>query len=201
MTTSLKGRFREFIKTWDGFEDIGTLLKNKDPSGKQRADYLLSNRTVIVAEQAIEADRSDQIQKYFDRLLETKQVLIFGTVPAQKVFETMPEGKNHQQRLVRKLTVVVERDISKADKQTRDTREIFSIPNATPSIIKRKRGAINPRGSEVYVVPRQGGAAWPQLLLGGATSAARARTSSSGSSANGDRFEQAALSDVVGELA
>jgi hypothetical protein len=65
MTTSLKARFRKFIKTWDGFEDVDTLLKKAHSVGKQRGDYLLDRRKVIVEEKAIEADRKRPSCKVF----------------------------------------------------------------------------------------------------------------------------------------
>src|SRR5207253_667867 len=41
----------------------------------------------------------------------------------------------HQKRLIHKLTSVIEKNISKADKQTRDTRDIFGVPDAAGVVI------------------------------------------------------------------
>jgi hypothetical protein len=49
---TLKQRFEAFIQTVDGFEDIDTLVKGRDLPGKNRADYLLHGRTVIVEQKS-----------------------------------------------------------------------------------------------------------------------------------------------------
>ena len=38
--SSLRNRFEAFVRTLDGFESIYALLKDCDPHGKRRADYL-----------------------------------------------------------------------------------------------------------------------------------------------------------------
>ena len=56
---------------------------------------------------------------------------------------TVPIGPGHElhKPLLHKLTSVLETDISRADKQTRDTREIFTIPNAAGVLVILNEGA------------------------------------------------------------
>jgi hypothetical protein len=135
MTTDLKARFQEFVKTLDGFEDIDALLKDHDPPGKKRADYLFSERTIIVEQKTLETDPNDKPQKYMDRLMEENRFIGFGTFSTKQVFDKLPDGDKLYKTLIHKFTSVIEGIASNADKQTRDTRDIFGIPNAAGVLV------------------------------------------------------------------
>lgn len=111
MSECLQDRLVAFVRTLDGFEDIDALLRNTDPHGVKRADYLLANRTVIVELKTVVSDPQSPV--------------------------THPLS----QRQADKLTAVMERDVSHADKQTAGTREIFGIPNAAGILVLLNEGA------------------------------------------------------------
>jgi hypothetical protein len=46
----------QLLPAVDGFKDIDALLKDRDLPGKNRADYLLHGRTVIVEQKSLEVD-------------------------------------------------------------------------------------------------------------------------------------------------
>ena len=123
------------MKTLDGFEDIDDLLRETDPLGKKRADYLVSDRTIIVEEKALEIDPSDKPQKYMDRLMGENRFIAYGTVSTKQVFDKLPDGEKLHKTLIHRLTSVLEGIASNADKQTRDTREIFAIPDAAGILV------------------------------------------------------------------
>jgi hypothetical protein len=134
MIADLRARFEQFVRTLDGFEDIDVLLRGNDPPGKKRADYLFSDRTIIIEQKTLETDPNDKPQKYMDRLKAENRFIAWGTVPIG------PGDKLHK-TLIHKLTSVLETDVSHADKQTRDTREIFAIPNAVGMLVILNAGA------------------------------------------------------------
>jgi hypothetical protein len=80
MTADLKERFQKFVRTLDGFEDIDALLKDRDPAGKKRADYLFSERTIIVEQKVLETNPSEKTQNYLGRLMGGKSDHRVGNV-------------------------------------------------------------------------------------------------------------------------
>ena len=136
MTSDLKVRFEEFVQTLEGFEEIDCLLKDCDPHGKRRADYLFSTRTIIVEQKVLETDPSEKTQDYLDRLRAENRIIGWGTAAMDRDdFYKLPDGEKLYRNLLHKTTSRIEKIASDADKQTRDTREIFGVPDAAGVLI------------------------------------------------------------------
>lgn len=131
----LKERFETFIQTFDNFESIDELLNNADPHGKQRADYLLYGRKIIIEQKVLESDPIHKPQKFMDKLIEQRGILVFGRTSTKVIFKKLQDGDRLQRSLILKIAKVVDDCVAKADKQTRDTREIFSIPDAVGILV------------------------------------------------------------------
>jgi hypothetical protein len=127
---SLRERFEDFISTLDGYENIDDLMKERDPSGKQRADYLLADRSIIVEQKTLETDPAQKPQRYVENLVERGKLIFWGTLSTDAIFRQMPDGQRYKYEMFQKLTKVLADVVAKADKQTRETREIFDIPDA-----------------------------------------------------------------------
>ena len=67
--------------------------------------------------------------------MKDRGVRAYGTVSTRALFSKFPDAENLQRQLVLKITEVVDGDVAHADKQTRDTREIFSIPDAVGILV------------------------------------------------------------------
>jgi hypothetical protein len=144
MTSDLKKRFEQFVTTLDGFEDIDVLLKRCDPADKRRADYLFSNRSIIVEQKVLEVDPGDKAQKYLHRLMEEGRLVAWGTPAVDRdSFRDLPDGERLHKNRLHKTSSRLEEIASAADKQTRDTRDIFSIPDAAGVLIILNQGAQN----------------------------------------------------------
>jgi hypothetical protein len=124
VSTALKQRFETFIKAFDGFEDIDLLLKENNPVGKNRADYLLQDRTVIVEQKSLEVDPVSRPQKYADKLMAQRRLMMFGRVSTKTLSEDL------QSEIFLDLAKNIDAIVAKADRQTDDTRQIFSIRDA-----------------------------------------------------------------------
>jgi len=99
MTSDLKKRFEQFVTTLDGFEDIDVLLKRCDPADKRRADYLFSNRSIIVEQKVLEVDPGDKAQKYLHRLMEEGRLVAWGTPAVDRdSFRDLPNGERLQKK-------------------------------------------------------------------------------------------------------
>ena len=136
MTSALKTCFEEFVRNVDGFEEIDCLLKDRDPHGKRRADYLFLDRTIIVEQKVLETDPSNKLQNYLDRLMKENRIIGWGTGAMDRDdFYKLPDGETLYKSILHKTTSRIEEIASLADKQTRDTREIFGIPDAAGILI------------------------------------------------------------------
>lgn len=127
---TLQERFGTFIKTQRGFESIDELLRDVHLPDKKRADYLLWERQVIMEQKVLVVDPADRPQKFVDELIQQGRILAYGRVSVERIFAGLPDGDELKSKMIRGITKGVEDGFAGADKQTRDTREIFSIPDA-----------------------------------------------------------------------
>jgi len=127
---NLVERFEAFVKTVRGFESIDELLGSVHLEGKKRADYLLWERQVVIEQKVLVVDPADRPQKLVDELIQQGRILAYGRVPVERIFVHLPDGDELKYKMIRGITKGVEDSFAGADKQTRDTREIFSIPDA-----------------------------------------------------------------------
>jgi hypothetical protein len=131
-----------FVKTLDGFEDIDALLReSKPPDRRMRADYLVQGREIIVEQKTLESDPITKPQKFADKIMRERGIVAFGRVSTQRIFSGQPDANALQQRLVLGIAKTIDDDVAKADKQTRDTRLIFGIPDAVGILILLNEGA------------------------------------------------------------
>jgi hypothetical protein len=128
-------RFETFIKTVHGFESIDELLKGVHVEGRKRADYLLWDRQFIVEQKILIADPSYKPQKFVDDLIKKRGILFYGTLSTDHIFASLPDGDQQKKRMLLSITKGLEASVADADKQTRDTREMFSIPDAIGIVV------------------------------------------------------------------
>ena len=127
---TLRARFEAFAQTLEGFENVDDLLKAETIAGKKRADYLFQGRSIIIEQKSLEVDPIEKPQKFVDQLAKERRFLYWGTHSTEAIFRKMPDRDELQRQLVLKIGKVIEDNVRNADKQTRDTREIFKIPGA-----------------------------------------------------------------------
>lgn len=139
--TTLKQRFEDFIQTFAGFEDIDLLLKDCDPIGKNRADYLLNDRTIIVEQKSLDTDPIGRPQNYADKLMAQGRLIAFGRVSTNRL------SRDIQREFVLDLAKNLDAIVAKADRQTEDTRQIFAIPDAVGVlvILNEKASMLDPQ--------------------------------------------------------
>ena len=136
----LSERFERCIRTFEGFEDIDSLL-NGTASDMKRADYFILGRSVIIEQKTLTTNPEHKVQKYADQLLGEGKFDANGRHSLQPIFDGRSDGREHHRRLLYKLSAIVEGDISDADKQLRDTREMFSLPDAMGIVVLLNEGA------------------------------------------------------------
>jgi hypothetical protein len=138
MKAKLNERFKRFVGTLEGVEYIDSLTTG---TPLKSADYLINNRSVIIEQKILTTNPDHKVQKYADKLLGEGEIVANGRHSLHSVFDERPDGRQHYMRLVNKVSSVLEKDLSHADKQLRDTRKIFSIPGAVGVVVLLNEGA------------------------------------------------------------
>lgn len=131
----LREKFEDFIATFDGCENIDVLLKGAPHEGLKRADYLFAGRSIIVEQKTLEFDPVDKPQQFIEKLRKERRVIVYGTVSTDFIFSKMSDGELQKGRMFDFLTRQLDTDVAAADKQTRDTRTIFNIPDAVGVLV------------------------------------------------------------------
>jgi hypothetical protein len=136
----LRKRFESFIKTMRGFEGIDELLHGVGHDGRKRGDYLLWDRQIIVEQKVLVIDPADKPQKFVDHLIAGGRP-IYGRTSTKVIFDKAPDGKELEREMFLSITKGLEDSVANADKQARDTRAIFSIPDAVGILVILNEGA------------------------------------------------------------
>jgi hypothetical protein len=117
----------------DFAESIDALTVATQIPGRKKADYLARDRTVIIEQKSIDHDVDAQVRIFLKELtcqhgpLDWEHVTLAGIIDA---VAKLPSGNPFRRRLLTILTKRIDDYLAEADKQTRDTRLTFSIPNA-----------------------------------------------------------------------
>jgi hypothetical protein len=136
--SNLKQRFERFMSGLDGAECIDDLLKQSDMPGRQRADYLAFNRNVIIEQKSLEIDLDAKIQPLVIDFFNTRGIVHPDKISFRSFVETISRYADTgglKQRLLQMVTRNIDDILAKADKQTRDTRELFGIPKAVGIVV------------------------------------------------------------------
>ncbi len=70
-----------------------------------------------------------------------RKIIAYGTVSAKGIFSSQPDSGQLHQGLIRKVAKTIEDDIGNANRQIRDTKLIFGIPNAKGITVFLNEGA------------------------------------------------------------
>jgi hypothetical protein len=135
---SLKTRFERFMAEGDFVEGIDAITPGNQPPGRQRADYLAYDRSVIIEQKSFDRDVELKVRAVLSDLIQQHGPIEREHVTIRDIIEvigTLPAGNPFKPRLREILTQKFDDVLAKADKQTRDTRLTFSIPKAIGVVV------------------------------------------------------------------
>ncbi len=136
MSASLEDRFKSFMKLVSFAESVDDLLAGKEYKSKQRADYLLFERKVIVELKNLAKDTSSKVEEEIDKHRERDDFpLICGQTDLQNILNHLPDGECINDRIQRNLTRSVEKGLRSADKQFVDTKDIFTLNDSISLLV------------------------------------------------------------------
>lgn len=125
------------MATSDFAESIDEIAAANQP-GRQKADYLACNRSVIIEQKSFDRDVDAKVRALLGELAQQhgpfgREALTLADIIG--VIGTLPAGNPFKPRLLEILTQKIDDVLAKADKQTRDTRHTLSLPTAIGVVV------------------------------------------------------------------
>jgi hypothetical protein len=125
---TLENRFKQLMASLSGVESVDALLPPGSFVGKQRADYLVANRRVVLELKTLKVDPSAKIEAELSQHRNRNDFpLIYGSVELPKILRHLPDGDKINQRIYRNISRSVETAVRGAETQISDTEEIFNL--------------------------------------------------------------------------
>ncbi len=103
--------------------------------GRKSADYLALNRRVIIEQKSLDIDPDYKLPEFFEKHTSIGNAVDGDLTSLSHLLRRLPEGTKLGIDLYRSLTKGLDDIISHADKQTRDTRKTFLIPEAIGLVV------------------------------------------------------------------
>lgn len=123
--------------TSDFAESIDAIAAANRP-GRQKADYLACDRSVIIEQKSFDRDVDAKVRGLLGELAQQhgpfgREALTLADIIG--VIGTLPAGNPFKPRLLEILTQKIDDVLAKADKQARDTRHTLSLPTAIGVVV------------------------------------------------------------------
>lgn len=135
---SLKERFERFMSSGGFAENIDALTIANHVRGRKKADYLAHGRSIIIEQKSIDRDVDAKVQAFLNDFVRQHGPLDAEQITLARIINAVvkrPTPNPFKSRLRAILTQRIDDYLAEADKQTRDTRLIFSIPEAIGVVV------------------------------------------------------------------
>ena len=133
---TLEERISSFLGSLPGAESIDKLISTSTCPGRQRADYLLEGRRIIVELKTLKIDPASKIEAEMEKYVDREDFpLIYGTTTTDKVLAHLPDGEHINSHIHHKITNSVEGAVTKAEEQIEETRKLFSLPDSVGLLV------------------------------------------------------------------
>ena len=123
-------RFTNFLDSQAGAECIDSLDLTPEQAGAEHADYFLQARHIVVEIKSLETDTAHKMQPILAPHMERPE---FQEIPSRgldAVLEMIHDGNQIRDAIFRAITESVEGVVEKANRQIRETKRTFDIPDA-----------------------------------------------------------------------
>lgn len=128
MGLTLENRFNQFMTSLSGVESVDKLIPSGSFQNKNRADYLLADRRVVIELKTLKVDPSAKVENELSQHRDRSDFpLIPGIVELPKILRHLPDGNQINQRIYRNISRSVEKAVRSAEEQISDTEEILNL--------------------------------------------------------------------------
>ncbi len=128
---NLEERFKIFLRGLPGAESIDELSLTREQEEAQKADYFLANRTIIAELKALYEDTTSKMEAILAPYRETPEwPIFFGEQELERVLQHLPDHDRIRATIFRVITRSIEAVVEKANRQIRETKRTFDLPEA-----------------------------------------------------------------------
>lgn len=128
MATSLEARFKRFLVSLPGSEEIDSMDIPQDSERRRKADFLLEGRKVIVELKTLVVDTSHKVNAGIEKHREREDFPVFyGAMDAHKVLSHLPDGELINRKMYGAITRSVEDAVRSAEEQISHTRHVLRL--------------------------------------------------------------------------
>lgn len=128
---NLEERFKIFLSGLGGTESLDDLTLTREQQEAQKADYFLANRTIIGELKALYEDTTSKMEAILAPYRETPEwPIFFGEQELEKVLQHLPDRDRIRATIFRAITRSIEAVVEKANRQIRETKRTFDLPEA-----------------------------------------------------------------------
>jgi hypothetical protein len=111
---NLKERFERFMSILPGVEHIDALMEQCNLPGRQRADYMAFNRSVIIEQKSLDADPDYKVPEFFEKHTYVNSIGDADLTSFSHILRQLPDGTKLGIGLYRSLTKGLDDILSKS---------------------------------------------------------------------------------------
>jgi hypothetical protein len=129
MKKSLEERFKEFLDSLTGVENIDNLNMTQQQKDAKKADYFAENRQLIIELKSLETDTEPKIEKILEPHRSRQEFpIFFGKWEISKVLKHLPDGEEINKQLNEVVTSSIQTIYRSANRQIESTKTTFNLP-------------------------------------------------------------------------
>lgn len=123
-------RFNAFLGAQIGAEAIDSLDLTKEQAAADHADYFLQARHIVVEIKSLQTDTARKMEPILAPHMARPEFRDFPAHGIDPVLDALPDGNEIRDTIYRAITESVEGAVEKANRQIRETKRTFNIPEA-----------------------------------------------------------------------
>lgn len=132
----LDERFRRFMDSRSWAESIDVLPMTSQQGSAQKADYLIQDREVVVEVKSVQKDMTDDFRRALEPFTREQDWPVFyGKANVAPFLERHPRRSEIMPVLLKATTRALDDQITKANKQIRETKRTFELPHAAGLVV------------------------------------------------------------------
>lgn len=136
MKKGLEQRFKEFLDSLIGVENIDKLNMTQQQKDAKKADYLAENRQLIIELKSLETDTEPKIEKILEPHRTREEFpVFFGKWEVNKVLKHLPDGEELNKQINEAITSSLQTIYRSANRQIETTKSTFNLPNSQGLLI------------------------------------------------------------------
>lgn len=136
MKETLEQRFKQFLDTFVGIENIDNLNMTQQQQNASKADYFAENRQLVIELKSLETDTESKIEKLLEPHRSRPEFpVFFSGWEVSKVLKYLPDGEKINKEIHLAVTSSLQDIYRKANRQIRTTKATFNLPNSQGLLI------------------------------------------------------------------